>query len=221
LQHQCFLPVLGAWYGAELGETVGAIVGLAGASEDGLKAFGAAAASTGAIGLYHIVGCTPEAPSLAAVLQGKAPERRIIVTHAMLRAARDRLSSAAGEGVSAVAVGSPHFSLAEFDALQRLLPAGRLKLPFYACTGRHVLRELERQNRARALAEAGVKLVVDTCVVVAPIMPTEGGVLLTNSAKFAHYAPGAIGYQVLFGSLADCVATAAAGRLVREEADWW
>lgn len=220
LADETFLPVLGTWYGSELGETVGAVVGLPKASEDGLKAFGAGAASSGAIGLFHAVGHTPEAPTLAMALQREAAEQRIVLTAAMLRTARDRLSNAKGGAVDAVAVGSPHFSLAEFDALQGLLPAGRLKLPLYACTGRHVLRELERQGRLKALTEAGVELVVDTCVVVAPVLPRGGGVLLTNSAKFAHYAPGTIGYDVLFGSLADCVATAASGRLSRDEANW-
>jgi Uncharacterized conserved protein len=41
----------------------------------------------------------------------------------MLQAARDRLSTARGEGIDAVALGSPHFSLAEFDALEALLPS--------------------------------------------------------------------------------------------------
>ena len=39
---------------------------------------------------------------------------------------------------------------------------------------------------------------VDTCIVVTPILPAGGGVLLTNSGKFAHYAPSLIGYDVIF-----------------------
>jgi predicted aconitase len=43
------------------------------------------------------------------------------------------------------------------------------------------------------------------------------GVVMTNSGKWAHYAPGNIGVEVAFGSLADCVASAAAGRIVRND----
>jgi predicted aconitase len=43
---------------------------------------------------------------------------------------------------------------------------------------------------------------------------------MTNSGKFAFYAPGNTGYAVQFGSLADCVESAVAGRLVRDEAGW-
>ena len=55
-------------------------------------------------------------------------------------------------------------------------------------------------------------VVADTCVVVTPILPSlTNGVLMTNSGKFAHYAPGNTGYGVIYGSLADCVESAVAG----------
>ena len=66
---------------------------------------------------------------------------------------------------------------------------------------------------------AGVVIVADTCVVVTPILPDRPhGVLMTNSGKFAHYAPGNTGYAVLYGSLADCVESAISGRPVFAEA---
>ena len=43
---------------------------------------------------------------------------------------------------------------------------------------------------------------------------------MTNSGKFAHYAPGNTGYAVQYGSLADCVESAVTGRLVREDVLW-
>ena len=59
---------------------------------------------------------------------------------------------------------------------------------------------------------------VDTCVVVTPVLPViDGAVLMTNSGKFAHYAPGNTGYAVIYASLADCVESAVAGRPVLTE----
>jgi hypothetical protein len=43
---------------------------------------------------------------------------------------------------------------------------------------------------------------------------------MTNSGKFAHYGPANTGYDVAYGSLEDCVASARTGRLVRDEAVW-
>jgi predicted aconitase len=221
LDEDAFYPVLGALLGAELGNAVGVIAGLPpGIAEDRLKALGAAAASTGAVGLFHVAGTTPEAPTVEAALGGLSPERVIDITPAMLRAARDRLSTSAAEGIDAVALGSPHFSESEFGALERLLAGRRLALPFYVCTGRGILERLAREERLAPLEASGITLVADTCIVVTPILPAGGGVLMTNSGKFAHYAPGNTGWQVVYGSLADCVATALSGRLQRDETLW-
>ena len=78
-----------------------------------------------------------------------------------------------------------------------------------------MLAELEKAERRKAMESLGVILVVDTCVVVTPIMPDlRDGVLMTNSGKFAHYAPGNTGYAVVYGSLAECVESAIAGKPV-------
>ena len=68
--------------------------------------------------------------------------------------------------------------------------------------------------------EQGETIVVDTCVVVAPILPPDAGVLMTNSGKFAFYAPANTGFATVYGSLADCVASAVAGRVSRDERLW-
>ena len=57
-------------------------------------------------------------------------------------------------------------------------------------------------------------------MVVAPILPAKGGVLMTNSGKFAYYTPANTGYQVMYGSLADCIASAETGRVRRDETGW-
>lgn len=210
-------PVLGSLYGREVGEAVGVVIGVAAdPGEDALKAFGAAAASSGAVGLFHMAGVTPEAPDRAAALGGEEPATTIRVTPAMLADARRRLSTADKPGcVDAVAIGSPHLSLDEFGLLERLLAGRRLAIPFYACTGRHVVAALDRGGRRTTLEALGVTVVADTCVVVTPIMrELSAGVLMTNSGKFAHYAPGNTGYAVLYGSLADCVESAVAGHPV-------
>ena len=68
-------PVLGSLYGREVGNSVGVVTGIAAhPGEDALKAFGAAAASSGAVGLFHIAGVTPEAPTLATALGGQEPQ---------------------------------------------------------------------------------------------------------------------------------------------------
>jgi predicted aconitase len=208
-------PVLGSLYGRMVGNDVGVIIGIsARPGEDALKAFGAAAASTGAVGLFHMAGVTPEAPDASTALGGLPPERTITVSDEMAREAQMRLSTARrADRIDAVAIGSPHLSLSEVERLEELIAGRRLAIPLYACTGRHVLAELDRRGRRRLLEQSGVIIVADTCVVVTPILSDiEGGVLMTNSGKFAQYAPGNTGYAVLYASLADCVESAVVGR---------
>ncbi|MEX4006418.1 aconitase X [Neoaquamicrobium sediminum] len=207
-------PILGSLHGRELGDAIGVVTGLrADPGEDALKAFGAAAASTGAVGLFHVAGVTPEAPDVETALGHAEPEKMIRVDGKMVADARARLSTAERpDRIDAVAIGSPHLSSEELARLEHLVNGRRLAVPIYACTGRHVLSSLDPDRRT-ALETAGVVLVADTCVVVTPIMPElAGGVLMTNSGKFAHYAPGNTGYSVLYASLAECVESAVSGR---------
>jgi predicted aconitase len=208
-------PILGNLYGRLIGNAIGVISGLRMRPwEDILKGFGAAAASSGAVALFHVAGCTPEAPDEATALGFQPAQARIMVTPEMVRDAQRRLSTTeTADHIDAVAIGSPHLSLEEFDALQTCLRGRRARVPIYACTGRHVLRILERDGHRAALEACGVVIVADTCVVVTPILPERrGAVLMTNSGKFAHYAPANTGYAVLYASMADCVESAVLGR---------
>ncbi len=232
------LPAIGYMVGERAANRVPVLLGLGGGDdggvdEDGLKAFGAAAASSGAVALFHAVGITPEAPTLDAALGGREAEEWVEVTASDLRASLGRLSTASGAGaqgdaggdirVDVVALGSPHFSPREFAELlplvERRPPSPNVE--FVVCTNRVSLYHLERHGDLERLRGHGVRVVVDTCVVVAPILRTpRGGVLMTNSGKFAHYAPGNVGFDVVFGSLAECVASAHAGRLRRNASLW-
>ncbi len=221
LASDAFYPVFGTWLGMEWGNAVVAIVGLpADVTEDQFKALGAAAASTGAVGLFHAVGLTPEAPTLSAACGGLPIAHELELTARMLHPARDRLSTVVAGQIDAVAVGSPHFSLGEFSALEQLLAGRRVELPFFVCTARQHVRELQLAGRLAPLEASGITVVADTCVVVTPILPEKGSVLMTNSGKFAHYGPSNTGYDTIFGTLADCVESAIAGRVVRDERLW-
>lgn len=216
LHGDVFYPVLGSWLGRAAGSAVAAIRGLPPVGEDRLKALGAAAASTGAVGLFHVIGTTPEAPDEASAFAGLPPRDTIVLTPAMVEEARLRLSTVtltAGDPIDAVAVGSPHLSAAELRALRARLAGRRCAVPLYACTGRHALREIDADGTRAELDRLGVVIVADTCIVVTPILPAGGGVLMTDSGKFAQYTPPNTGFEVVFATTAACVAAAVAGRI--------
>jgi hypothetical protein len=63
------------------------------------------------------------------------------------------------------------------------------------------------------LSTFGATVVTDTCTYITPIMGEVEGTVLTNSAKWAYYAPGNLGVGVALGSLTECVSSAVAGRV--------
>ena len=48
--------------------------------EDGLKAFGAAAASSGGVAMFHVVGVTPEAPDVESAFGPSGPAQHVTIT---------------------------------------------------------------------------------------------------------------------------------------------
>jgi predicted aconitase len=217
-----FYALLGHIIGKAAGSRVAAVVGVpAGASEDQLKALGAAAASSGAIGLVHVVGTTPEAPTLADCVHAEAEE--VAVRPTDFQAAFGELSTAGdGADLAAVSLGTPHLSLAEFERLTPMVAAmERSAVPLFVSTGRGVLAKVESNGWTQAYERAGVQFVVDTCTYITPILDVpRGAVVMTNAAKWAWYAPANLGVRVAFGTLEDCLASAVAGRVVRSRPSW-
>ena len=125
--------------GKESGSDVPVVVGLPlDTGEDRLKALGAAAASSGAVAMFHAVGITPEAPTLEEALGGNEADREIVVTLDRLRAARDELTTVEDGPIAAVSVGTPHLSVAELDVLATSVRHHPPAVPFYANVGRDV-----------------------------------------------------------------------------------
>jgi predicted aconitase len=216
-------PVLGHAIGAAAGSRVPVVLGLpAGTSEDRLKALGAAAASSGSVALFHAVGVTPEAPTLDAALHGRPPERGELVTMEVLRRARDELSTTSDQHLDAVSLGTPHLSIAELSQLVPLLEGRRVHraMDLFLSTGRDVLADVEARGWRQALERAGATFVVDTCTYITPILRERDRVVMTNSAKWAYYAPGNVNVQVVFGSLEECVRSAVDGRVWRDQGLW-
>ena len=220
---ESFYPVLGHLMGKIAGEKNPVVVGMEVHPEsDQLKALGAAAASSGTIGLFHLVGVTPEAPTLEAALQGNEPEQEIDVTMDHLREAWRELSTAGGRELDLIVLGCPHFSLAEFERLARLID-GKEKhkdVKFLVNSSRAMRALAYEAGHLRSLEAFGGVVTVDTCPLATPMLSPEIEVVMTNSAKFSYYAPGLLDERVVFGALEDCVLSAIEGRVVRDDSIW-
>jgi len=222
-QSDDFYPVLGHFIGKVSLDRIPVIAGMSVVpNEDQLKALGAASASSGGVALFHIVGVTPEAPTLEFAFQGNQPQAAMDVTMELLRQSRGELTHTDSDNLDMVVLGSPHFSLAEFKQLAPLV-AGKQKHPnvkFLVTSSRAMTQLAKQVGFLVSLQAFGAQLTVDTCILTTPMLPADIKYLMTNSAKFAYYTPGLLGKQVTFGSLKDCVDSAIEGRIIRDETLW-
>lgn len=187
-------------------------------SEDQLKALGAAAASSGSVALFHAIGITPEAETAEQAFAGRAPVETIDIRPDDVAHTVAHLSTVPdGTSITAVCLGTPHCSEDEWVRLLALLddrpylPA----VPIYVNTGRETLAALDADGRLQRARDRGVIVVADTCTYLTPILERLDGAVMTNSGKWAHYAPGNLGVGVAFGELEDCVDSAYAARVTR------
>ena len=215
-----FYHLLGHHVGRAAGRRIPVVTGLSlSASEDNLKALSSAVAASGGVELWHGVGVTPEAPTLDQVFSN-GPRHAVSVDD--LRAARDMLSSGRDGPLDLVALGTPHFSVAEFADVMTLLNGRKAKkgLPFIITTSRFVRDYISTKGWLAELEKSGVTVVGDICSYYAPGIAQAKGRAMTNAAKWAYYAPGMLPVEVCFGSLRECVESAVCGEVWRDARLW-
>ncbi len=219
-RNDAFWPLIGYLAGKASPDRIPLLRGLAAGnpSHDDLKALCAAFGTTSAAPMLHVEGVTPEA---CGAEHPDADGRAI--TRADMAAAWSMLNEGPEE-VELVAIGSPHASLAECHALADAF-AGRRRRPevmVIVTAGRDVIAAAEADGALARLRDSGVQVLPDLCwcSISEPVFPPGTRAVMTNSGKYAHYGPGLSGRAVRFGSLADCVEAAVAGRVPTALPNW-
>jgi len=180
-----------------------------------LKHFGAAAASSGGVEMYHIPGVTPEAPSIESAFGHREPVHTLRYGKEERRTAYENLNASARDrNVDFVMLGCPHDSIEQVWQATRMLEGKRLHpdTELWIHTPR-ALRDLaDRSGYTKIVEEAGGHILSDSCPAISRLMPKGTNVVATDSAKQAHYLPAITGVQTWFGSLEDCVQAAVTGK---------
>ncbi len=211
--------VLGATIGRKAGSywEVPVIEGITRApTSDQIKHFGAAMASYGSTPLFHIVGITPEAATLADV-EGAALGPTVIT-----KADTDALYQpfgARGEAVDVVVFAAPQLSLVEMGQVAALCEGRRRAetTDLIVCTPAQVFSDAKRMGFVDAIEDFGGKVLTGTCFYqqyAREIGEANGWKrLLSNSAKIVNIL-GGYGYLPALASMEDCVTSAEKGRIV-------
>jgi predicted aconitase len=179
-----------------------------------LKHFGAAAASSGGVELYHVPGVTPEAPTLEAALNGRVVET-VHYGSAERRAVYETLNNqGTSTDVDFVLLGCPHASLDQVRAAARALDGRRLHpgTSLWIMVPRALKAVADRSGYTSVVERAGGRILADSCPAMSRTAPVGTRVFATDSAKQAHYLPAIVGIEAWFGSLEECVDAAVTGR---------
>lgn len=216
-------PLLGYYIGELTGQKIPLIYGLEHLNPtwSDLKAFGAAFATTSPASMFHIKGITPEAQKAEQV---KEQLTCINVDYKDLVNCWYELNTARDSSVELVSLGNPHFSLDEFAHLARL-SATRKKSPNVAMivtTSRETYHHACKTGHINTLEAFGATVITDTCwcMIREPVIRHDVQNIMTNSAKYAHYAPGMVKRGIHFGNLAQCVDATCTGAFDAARPPW-
>ena len=204
-------PLLGYHIGQLSPNTIPYIKGLGHTkpNNDDLKSFGAAFATTSAAPMFHIEDVTPEA-SLYCEMIDTLPI--VNISPKELRNSWLDLNSATSGGIDLIAVGNPHVSLTELNLIADMCTIfmGHRKIKMIITTGREIYLKAEQKGFVDIIKKFGAEFVLDTCwcMLSEPIIPFEAQIIMTNSGKYAHYAPALTGRRMRFASLDDCLKAA-------------
>jgi predicted aconitase len=179
-----------------------------------LKGFNAAGASSGGIMMYHIVGLTPEAPTLEAAFGGRKIQKTLNYGAAERRKTYETLNTAEDSRVDVINIGCPHYSLEQLRDVARLLDGKKVhgNVTLWIWTA-HQLKDIaDRNGYTEIILKAGGQVMTDTCPLNTNLFPPGTKVVATDSAKQAHYTPAITGFDVWFGTMQDCIDAAISGR---------
>lgn len=224
LEEDAVYHLIGTFVGRHAQGQIPVIEGIPkGVNKDQLRALGAALATTGSSPMFHAVGVTPEALTLSDCFNPNSSHNIVKITKESLLEEKSALCSPENLPLGAICLGSPHFSREEFDQFIDLMCGQRIhrNLQGIISTSRHVKLELKRSGKLKIIEETGFQVLTDTCTYYGSSLKVENGFVMTNSAKWAYYAPGNLGVEVFFASLSECLEAAVTGKPFTNRGFWY
>ncbi|MDB4444646.1 aconitase X catalytic domain-containing protein [bacterium] len=173
---------------------------------------------TGATGLVHLVGITPEAANVEAAFGGKPPDSpAVTASQKDVEKAYGEISSSSEEKVDLVIFGCPQCSIQEVQEIVNLLDSRKVHAGtgLWICTSAWVKTLCGRMGLLDQLKASGVRVVADVGAADGPhLYLREQGVrvIAMNSARGSYYAHNLFGMETWFGSTRECVDSAISGK---------
>jgi predicted aconitase len=183
---------------------------------DQLKHLGCALASYGSMAMFHMVGVTPEAPSVEIALGGNAPHTTLTVTDAAIEAVYRSYRNLDGS-CNFVVFSGPQLSLWELKRLAELFAGRRVHAgtTVFVTTRSALLAQARLLGYAASLEAAGVTILEGVCVYIlqnlTQMRARNGWTnMISNSAKIVNTIT-AHKFNTILRRTEDCVDIACTG----------
>ncbi|WP_186428622.1 aconitase X catalytic domain-containing protein [Clostridium sp. BSD9I1] len=181
-------------------------------SQEALMNLGAQLNTSGAYGMYHILGVTPEAPTLEAAFGGKEPKRKVVITNEDLENILEQISEPGNRKIDFALFGCPHFTLDQVQEIANIVKGKKLSVDLWVMTSSHTKEMADRMGLLQIIREAGGDIVEDTCSDQPCWHFLSGKVGVTDSPKLAYY-PKRRGINLIIRDLKTCVKAALKGEV--------
>jgi hypothetical protein len=184
---------------------------------DALKHLGASLASYGSLAMFHVVGVTPEAPTVAAAMDGRELALDFTVSRTLLDEVYES-TGMPGDPVDLVVFSAPQLSLLELARVAALVDGARVAdgVTLIVTTNAATRAAAQREGYVGTIEAAGGLVLQGTCwYVMDPGAMREAfgwHRLVTNSAKLVNIVRSSR-YDAVLRTTEACVEAALTGRV--------
>ena len=208
-------------YGFTVGEAVDVevpvVTGTSRPTTTQYQKFNSAAATGGAVRMYHLPGITPEAPTVDFATGGKPFKSNVRIDENALRKTYDLLNYHTSDELDMVYLGCPHLNIVDLMLLSGKLEGKKCKVPLWIVTAPWLYGPAKELGYADTIEKTGARLMSGTCLAAIGAVPDGVRNIAVDTAKQAYYITGCYPeendpLQVCYGSQDDCVDAALTGR---------
>lgn len=128
---------------------------------EGLMNFGAQLNTSGSVGMYHIIGITPEAPNIKTAFGGKRPKMTIEITRSDLDGVREKICGGPGK-IDFAMFGCPHFSIRQVGEIARVVEGKKFAVDVWVLTSSLTKELAGRMGYLDVINRAGGHIIADT-----------------------------------------------------------
>ncbi|MFC1917908.1 aconitase X [Chloroflexota bacterium] len=177
------------------------------------KQLGASINTPGAAAIFHIVGVTPEAPTVEVAFGGNVPQGIYAFDESAKKSAYERINLESDGKVGMVCIGCPFCTLSEVKEVARLIEGKTVAkdTKLWVMTDYPTRSMAELLGYAQIIYASGGEIIAGGCPSSFNNPAGRVGRMATNSAKLSYYAKTTLGNMVFFGDTASCIDIAVKG----------